>query len=176
VGSGNDDRRLGRDDMYRRPFVPGAPPHDPARHDRAHDGDRRDGRREPLHEARYEMRPEVRHDGHHDPDDAVRPYFVTGGRTRAAVDLQFETIVVATTRGKSVARRLGFERAEILGVADTPLSIAEVSATLKIPLTVTLVLVGDLVAAGHLNMSQSTLAPADDIALIKRLIHGVRSL
>jgi hypothetical protein len=111
-----------------------------------------------------------------DPDDAVRPYFVTGGRTRSSVDLQFETIIVATARGKSAARRLGFERAEILAVAAEPISIAEVSATLKIPLTVALVLVGDLVTANHLSMSQTNLAPADDIALIKRLIHGVRSL
>jgi len=111
-----------------------------------------------------------------DPDDAVRPYFLTGGRTRASVELQFETIVVATARGKSAARRLGFERAEILSVAAEPISIAEVSATLKIPLTVALVLVGDLVTANHLSMSQTNLAPADDIALIKRLIHGVRSL
>jgi hypothetical protein len=168
VSSGSDDRRFGRDDMYRRPFVPGAPARQPARAERVPDAGPR--------QERYELRPELRHEGPHDPDDAVRPYFVTGGRTRASVDLQFETIVVATTRGKSVARRLGFERAEILGLADTPLSIAEVSATLQIPLTVTLVLVGDLVSAGHLNMSQSTLAPADDIALIKRLIHGVRSL
>jgi Protein of unknown function (DUF742) len=111
-----------------------------------------------------------------DPDDAVRPYFVTGGRTRASVDLQFETMVVATARGKSAARRLGFERAEILGVAEEPISIAEISANLRIPLTVALVLVGDLVTASHLSMSQTNLAPADDIALIKRLIHGVRSL
>jgi hypothetical protein len=111
-----------------------------------------------------------------DPDDAVRPYFLTGGRTRASIDLQFETMVVSTTRGRSAARRLGFERADILAIAEQPLSIAEVSAMLKIPLTVALVLAGDLVSAGHLDMSQSSLAPADDIALIKRLIHGVRSL
>jgi hypothetical protein len=134
--------------MFLRPFVAGAPAADPTP-------------------------PEVVDD---DPDDAVRPYFVTGGRTRASVDLQFETIVVATSRGKSAARRLGFERAEILAVASEPISIAEISATLKIPLTVALVLVGDLVTANHLSMSQTNLAPADDIALIKRLIHGVRSL
>jgi hypothetical protein len=134
--------------MFLRPFVAGAP-------------------------TPGETPPEVVAD---DPDDAVRPYFVTGGRTRASVDLQFETIVVATARGKSSARRLGFERAEILAVAAEPLSIAEVSATLKIPLTVALVLVGDLVTANYLSMSQTNLAPADDIALIKRLIHGVRSL
>ena len=134
--------------MFLRPFVAGAPAPAPAPAEAVDD----------------------------DPDDAVRPYFVTGGRTRASVDLQFETIVVATARGKSAARRLGFERAEILAVAAEPLSIAEVSANLKIPLTVALVLVGDLVTAGHLSMSQTNLAPADDIALIKRLIHGVRSL
>ena len=134
--------------MFLRPFVAGAPAPGPAPEEVVDD----------------------------DPDDAVRPYFVTGGRTRTSVDLQFETIVVTTARGKAAARRLGFERAEILAVAAEPLSIAEISANLKIPLTVALVLVGDLVAASHLSMSQPHLAPADDIALIKRLIHGVRSL
>lgn len=109
-------------------------------------------------------------------DDPVRPFFLTGGRTRTDQDIAFETIVIVTERGQAAQARLSFELADIALLARSPLSVAEVSAVLKIPITVARVLCGDLVAAGVLDRSMPLVNPSDDVDLIKRLIHGIRSL
>jgi hypothetical protein len=106
----------------------------------------------------------------------VRPYFLTGGRTRSQHELAFETIVRATDLAERRISGLAYERAKIVHLCMTPHSVAEVSAKLHIPLGVAQVLAGDMVGDGLLTMSQSIGSPADDVSLLKRLIHGVRVL
>jgi len=106
----------------------------------------------------------------------VRPYFLTGGRTRSQHELAFETIVRATDLAERRISSLAYERAKIVHLCMTPHSVAEVSAKLHIPLGVAQVLAGDMVGDGLLTMSQSIGSPADDVSLLKRLIHGVRVL
>ena len=121
--------------------------------------------------------PRRKHDDDVIEDDlTVRPYFLTGGRTRTDENIAFETMVVATDKGEGALARLSFERSDIVRLSHEPTSVAEISALLKIPITVARVLCGDLAAAGFLDRSQSTVAPTDDVDLIKRLIHGVRAL
>lgn len=113
------------------------------------------------------------------PDDeqpTVRPYFLTGGRTRSEHELAFETIVRSTALAERRLTSLAFERAKIVHLCMSPHSVAEVSAKLRIPLGVAQVLAGDMVGDGLLTMSQSVGSPADDVSLIKRLIDGVRAL
>ncbi len=109
-------------------------------------------------------------------DDPVRPFFLTRGRTRTDQDIAFETIVSATDAGRSASPRLAFELADITRLASEPVSVAEISAAMKIPITVARVLCGDLITAGYLDRSIPLVAPTDDVELIKRLIDGVRSL
>ena len=45
-----------------------------------------------------------------------------------------------------------------------------------VPVGVALVLVGDLAREGLLDLSTPTIAPRDDVALIRRLIDGVCAL
>lgn len=106
----------------------------------------------------------------------VRPYFLTGGRTRSEHELAFETIVRSTSLAERRLTSLAFERAKIVHLCMSPHSVAEVSAKLRIPLGVAQVLAGDMVGDGLLTMSQSVGSPADDVSLIKRLIDGVRAL
>lgn len=115
------------------------------------------------------------------PEDAapaglVRPYTFTAGRTRASVDLPLEATLL----------RLGDEDPEY---GDTPrdrvlracdrLSVAEVSATVRMPLGVVRVLLGDLVEAGRVRV-QATMsddAPSDARrSLIERTLRGLRAL
>jgi hypothetical protein len=112
-----------------------------------------------------------------EPDQpSVRPYFLTGGRTRSQHELAFETIVRATDLAERRLSSLAFERAKIVHLCSVPHSVAEVSAKLHIPLGVAQVLAGDMVGDGLLTMSQSIGSPADDVSLLKRLINGVRVL
>ena len=134
-----------------------------------------DGPSQPSRAADARLAPaptcEVLHD-----ENPVRPFFLTGGRTRTDQDIAFETIVTTTERGRAAITQLPFELADITRLAIEPQSVAELSAAMRIPITVARILCGDLVAAGHLDRSMPAVAPADDVDLIKRLIHGVRSL
>ena len=107
-------------------------------------------------------------------DRLVRPYLVTGGRTRSqGTDLPLETLVTTTARGVADADAHVFEHRQVLEACHTPLSIAEVAATLQVPAGVARVLIGDLVATGMLQAIRRADTNED---LIRRLIDGVRSL
>jgi len=108
---------------------------------------------------------------------ALRPYLLTRGRTRSAVDgLAFETLVEKDA-GQADAAQLRFENAKLLEMCDAPISVAELSAHLSIPLGSTMVMIGDLVASGHL-LSHRTINAASDagVSLVKRIIAGVKQL
>lgn len=85
--------------------------------------------------------------------DLVRAFVLTGGRTRAsAPELAIETVVSAHESGHAAARSgtLDREQRRIVNVLQSPMSIAEVSAHLSIPLRAAVVLVSELVAEGAL--------------------------
>lgn len=104
----------------------------------------------------------------------VRPYVLTGGRTRAAVELGLETLVSARPTADpgtpSPAHRAVLDRC---GVA---CSVAEVAATVGVPLGVARVLIGDLVATGALQVHGTATAGAPDQALLTRVLDGLRRL
>src|SRR5438477_13020426 len=87
------------------------------------------------------------------PQDFVRPFVITGGRTRAAdTSLRMETMVQTVGKPRD---DLSFERARIVDCCYEPLSIAEIAAELGVPLGVAMVLVGDLVEDGLLETTYS---------------------
>jgi len=118
------------------------------------------------------------HDGPETPGggDDVRPYLVTGGRTRAASGLTLEALVRTTSRGRSAYAT--FESAQALALCVEIQSIAEVAARLRLPLGVARVLVGDLAAAGLVEVcgAPQALDLGEDPAFLERLIHGVAAL
>ncbi len=114
-----------------------------------------------------------------DPTLRVRPYALTGGRTRSVVELPIETIVRATLRGLSMAAQLTLERKRIVTMCTVPLSIAEISAHLHIPLGVARVLVGDMSAEDLLETNHLTFARVGDrpdIKLLERVLDGLQAL
>ena len=107
----------------------------------------------------------------------VRPYALTAGRTRPAVDLPLE----ATLRLDTSATRRGWGEAlqgKIVGVCDLR-SVAEVSALTRTPIGVVRVLLGDLVQQGFVHV-QATLTEnsSDDerLDLLERTLRGLRAL
>lgn len=103
----------------------------------------------------------------------IRPYVITGGRTRArGADLPMETVVRTTTAG--ITASLDFERETITQHCAEPQSIAELASRLDLPLGVTRLLVSDLVADGMLLADEA--ADSSDASLIEQLIEGIRSL
>lgn len=89
-------------------------------------------------------------------DDVVRGFMLTRGRTRASVpELSIETVVSVTTSGRSCAPTLQVDDRRIIAVLSGPLSVAEISAHLSIPLRAAIVLVSEMVADGTLQAGQS---------------------
>jgi hypothetical protein len=108
-----------------------------------------------------------------EPDDVfLRPFVLTGGRTRPLQDgLRIETIVSALPAALSAPLR--FELRRIVELCQQPLSVAEVAVRLGVPLGVARVLVADLVADGYVSFSKVDELPID---VLERLRDRVRAL
>lgn len=101
----------------------------------------------------------------------MRPYLLTGGRTRSdAGELAVEAMV-AVSAGSTVPTDQ--DLAAIYSLCKTPNSIAEISAKCAMPLGVARVLVADLWGAGTLEVLETT--RSDDIAIVRRLLDGIRN-
>ena len=70
---------------------------------------------------------------------------------------------------------LATEKRAIVTLCAEPLSVAEISARLRLHFGVARVLVGDLAAAGYLDL-RSEIADPHDPDLIMRVIRGLRAL
>lgn len=108
---------------------------------------------------------------------AVRAYAMTGGRAHSSGQLEFETMLQATADGREALTAVRFERAEIVRLCQSdPLSVAELSARMHVPIGVVRVVASDLLAEGFLEAFHPSSDVADDVLLITRLIAGVRAL
>jgi Protein of unknown function (DUF742) len=111
----------------------------------------------------------------------VRPYLFTRGRTRPSRSstLPVEAMLTATALARLTAGTLPGEQRRIVEQCATPQSVAEVAVAMRTPLGVVRVLVSDLYTAGLLDVHdthEATADPADDIALLQRLITKVAAL
>jgi hypothetical protein len=107
----------------------------------------------------------------------VRPYAMTGGRTRPTHDdLEIETLVFTISTGEQTPK-LTVEQRAIGALCHELLSIAEVSAHLHLPLGVVRILVGDM-ADEHLVIVHRPAHPGDhpDLALLERVLDGLRTI
>ena len=108
-----------------------------------------------------------------------RSYVYTRGRTRSNIDLPLETLVRVTPQGQSASPRLALERKKIVALCTAPISIAEVSAHLSIPLGVARVLVGDMTEEGFLQSYKPQHAQngeRPDLKLLERVLDGLQAL
>jgi uncharacterized protein DUF742 len=106
----------------------------------------------------------------------VRPYAMTGGRTRPTHHgLAIETLV--STSSVELTPKLTVEQRAIAVLCHDLLSIAEVSAKLHLPLGVVRILVGDM-ADEHLVMVYRPAHPGDrpGLALLERVLDGLHSI
>ena len=119
-----------------------------------------------------------RDDRQQEPGRLVRPYYMTGGRTRPAHDdLELETLVSTTALGATSPKVGGVERRAIVSLCRDLLSIAEVSARLDLPLGVARVLIGDMADEGFVILHRpTTVGDRPDLALLQRVLYGLHQL
>ena len=106
----------------------------------------------------------------------VRPYAITGGRTRAATEVPIEAIVYRTPRGEQARHSMALERGEILSLLSSPQSAAEISARLRLPLGVARVVLGDLVDEGYVALNTRSTSGRPDLRLLERVLDGLQAL
>ena len=112
---------------------------------------------------------------------SVRPYTLTGGRTQAREYLPVEALVRAVmTPSAHSAAATSPERRRIHELTSAQImSIAELSAHLRLPLGVIRVLVGDLADAGAVVVhggAASAVTPATDLLVLESVRHGISAL
>jgi hypothetical protein len=125
---------------------------------------------------RYEPQPPAVVDdpGPGEHTTALRPFVLTSGRVDGPDPaIQMETQV--TTHPGAVPARLPPEKRAIVSLCVEPMSVAEISARLRLHLGVTRILVGDLRAAGQLDVHVLD-NDFPDPETIMRVIRGLRAI
>jgi hypothetical protein len=119
-------------------------------------------------------------DDYADSMRVVRPYTVTGGRTRpSGVQLPMEALVQLV--GDTVPDGLQLERRAIVQLCfDRTLSVAEIAAHLSLPLGVVRVLVADLaqddVLVVHTGTYNAATPSAGNLDLLASVLDGISKL
>jgi hypothetical protein len=109
-----------------------------------------------------------------DQSVTLRPFVITSGRTDGAdPDIGMETQVTLNPTAAPV--RLSPEMRASVGLCGEPVSVAEISARLRLHLGVTRILVGDLRAAGQLDVHVLD-NETPDPETIMRVIRGLRAI
>lgn len=111
-----------------------------------------------------------------DPGPFVRPYAITGGRTRARRSFPLEALVLTTVQGEEVNRTASPEGRTICRLCRSARSVAEVAALVGVPFGVARVLVGDLVESGLVMVHETGDANGPDSAVLEKVLHGLRRL
>lgn len=109
----------------------------------------------------------------------VRPYSLTGGRTRFTQILHVETFVAALDTKVSEPQQPDRmpEMPAIVEVCRRMRTIAEIAALLKLPLGVVRVLVSDLADQGRIRIYGTGHGSGrPDRALLERVLSGLRRL
>jgi Protein of unknown function (DUF742) len=108
----------------------------------------------------------------------VRPYVLTGGRTRApGPTLALDATVCATASAPTRPLPAAPEASRIVELSVAPISVAELAGRLTLPVGVVRVLIGDLGSLGALRISDPTpIGAATDAGLLARLLDGIRAL
>jgi DNA-binding transcriptional ArsR family regulator len=107
----------------------------------------------------------------------VRPYAVVRGRTRPNGDeLDVIAIVRARRAGRLDAADLEPEHLAMLARCRQPLSAADLSAALDLPLGVIRVLLGDLRDRGLVDIDQPAPERVRNVRLLREVANGLRAL
>ena len=116
-----------------------------------------------------------------DAGPVVRPYALTGGRTRPASGavLDLITVIVASSlaQGPDDALGLSPEHRRILGLCRGPATVADVASTTALPLGVVRVLIADLIGQGRVTvLAQRPAGEEPSTAMLKEVLNGLRAL
>jgi Protein of unknown function (DUF742) len=106
----------------------------------------------------------------------IRPYALTGGRTRSRKELLVEALVSVPRYDPSLPEELMPESRMLYERARSRVSIAELSVAISLPLGVVRVLVSDLAAQGAIYVHPTAHAYHHDREMLGRILDGLERL
>src|SRR5262245_5685038 len=108
----------------------------------------------------------------------VRPYALTRGRTRPTREgFDLIAIIASAATSSFAPPGAGPEHLAILELCVRPLSVAEISAKLRLPLGVVRVLLGDLLDHGLIVVRKPAVTNrTPDEHVLKEVLHGLKAL
>ncbi|GHE96862.1 DUF742 domain-containing protein [Streptomyces griseoluteus] len=109
-------------------------------------------------------------------DDAPdRLYTITRGRIGAGAGspLDLVTLIVAES---AAATGMQSEHVAILRLAEFPTSVVEIAAELRLPVSITKVLLSDLLATGHVSARHPRRPAITDPDILEQVLVGLRNL
>jgi hypothetical protein len=106
----------------------------------------------------------------------IRPYALTGGRTRPRHQLLLETLISVPRYDPTLSGTLMPESKALYERARAQMSIAELSALLSIPLGVVRVLISDLAAQGAVYIHPTAHAYQHNKNVLERILSGLQEL
>jgi hypothetical protein len=107
----------------------------------------------------------------------VRPYALTAGRTRPsgpAIDLVALVCAIGSEPGSEL--ELEHEHRRVLQLCQRPISVADLAATLDLPLGVIRILVADLRERGFVSVKAPTPIGLSDMRILKEVADALRKL
>ncbi|GLX00293.1 DUF742 domain-containing protein [Microtetraspora sp. NBRC 16547] len=113
-----------------------------------------------------------------DAGPIVRPYALTGGRTRSSGD-DFDLIALVTATDERLRDEgaVGPEQRRILAITREPMSVADIASEIDLPLGVVRVLLGDLHDHELIRVRPpAQVAPLPSAHILKEVINGLRAL
>jgi uncharacterized protein DUF742 len=106
----------------------------------------------------------------------VRPYALTGGRTRTRHHLLVETLISVPEFDSGLADSLMPESRALYTRACQRMSIAELSATLTLPLGVVRVLISDLAGQNAVFIHPTAYTYQNNPHVLERILDGLKQL
>jgi hypothetical protein len=112
-----------------------------------------------------------------DAGPVVRPYALTGGRTRPSGQ-RFDLLdmVRAVRRADRDLPQLSPEQAELLQRCQMPAPLAELAVALDLPVGVVRILVCDLRERGLVTIHRAQPAGFSDLKILQEVVDGLRRL
>lgn len=120
-----------------------------------------------------------------DPEQPQRPdweeggperlYVITSGRDLPDKRSPLDMVTLIVSRAEAGVS-MQPEQAAIVRICDYPLSVAEISAYLHLPVSVVAVLLTDLLSHGHVEARVPAPAKLPDVALLEAVMHGLQNL
>lgn len=111
--------------------------------------------------------------GRDDPPD--RLYTLTGGRSRSAPGTPFDLVTLVVAECDPVPG-MQSEHTTILRLTERPTAVVEIAAELGLPVSITKVLLSDLLAAGRVRAVPPHKAALIDLDILEQVLVGLRNL